>query len=297
MSGRCAPSSTRTSTPSTPASKCSTTLRCAASRSSSVAARRRGVVMAASYEAREYGVQSAMPLRTAGRRCPTRRLSAGRPDRYGELSQQVMAIFASYTPLVEPISLDEAFLDVTASEAAFGDGPTIARAIKHACWTKSAWSSRRRGDQQAVRQGRVRPAQARRAGRRGARPRGGVPGAAAHPASVGRRPESTEGARRLRRDHHRPAGGDGTVDPATTIRTPRPRPRGPRAGIDRGRVETMQAPKSVGHEHTFGVDSAERAASRRRCWILPNRWQVACGATTSPPGRSSSSCATRASRR
>jgi DNA polymerase-4 len=90
----------------------------------------RGVVSAASYEAREYGVQSAMPLRTAGRRCPHGVFLPGRPDRYRELSQQVMAIFASYTPLVEPISLDEAFLDVTGSAAAFGDGPTIARRIK-----------------------------------------------------------------------------------------------------------------------------------------------------------------------
>jgi DNA polymerase IV len=91
----------------------------------------RGVVMAASYEAREYGVQSAMPLRTAGRRCPHGVFLPGRPDRYRELSQQVMAIFADYTPLIEPISLDEAFLDVTASTAAFGDGETIARRIKH----------------------------------------------------------------------------------------------------------------------------------------------------------------------
>ena len=90
----------------------------------------RGVVMAASYEAREYGVQSAMPLRTAGRRCPHGVFLPGRPDRYRDLSQQVMAIFASYTPLVEPISLDEAFLDVTASRAALGDGPTIGRGIK-----------------------------------------------------------------------------------------------------------------------------------------------------------------------
>ncbi|MBA2634836.1 MAG: DNA polymerase IV [Chloroflexi bacterium] len=93
-------------------------------------ANERGVVMAASYEAREYGVQSAMPLRTAGRRCPHGVFLPGRPDRYRELSQQVMAVFASYTPLVEPISLDEAFLDVTASEAALGDGPTIGRSIK-----------------------------------------------------------------------------------------------------------------------------------------------------------------------
>ncbi|MGH2418814.1 MAG: DNA polymerase IV [Candidatus Limnocylindria bacterium] len=90
----------------------------------------RGVVSAASYEAREYGVFSAMPLRTAGRRCPHGVFLPGRPERYRELSQQVMAIFASYTPLVEPISLDEAFLDVTASRAAFGDGATIGRRIK-----------------------------------------------------------------------------------------------------------------------------------------------------------------------
>ena len=90
----------------------------------------RGVVMAASYEAREYGVQSAMPLRIAGRRCPHGVFLPGRPDRYRELSQQVMAIFADYTPLIEPISLDEAFLDVSASTAAFGNGETIARRIK-----------------------------------------------------------------------------------------------------------------------------------------------------------------------
>ncbi len=89
----------------------------------------RGVVMAASYEAREYGVQSAMPLRIAGRRCPHGVFLPGRPDRYRELSQQVMTIFADYTPLIEPISLDEAFLDVSASTAAFGDGETIARRI------------------------------------------------------------------------------------------------------------------------------------------------------------------------
>lgn len=90
----------------------------------------RGVVSAASYEARAFGVQSAMPLRTAGRRCPQGTFLPGRPERYRELSDQVMAIFASYTPAVEPISLDEAFLDVSASQAAFGDGATIGREVK-----------------------------------------------------------------------------------------------------------------------------------------------------------------------
>jgi DNA polymerase IV len=90
----------------------------------------RGVVSAASYEARAFGVHSAMPLRTAHRLCPTGVFLPGRFDRYRELSRQVMRIFASYTPLVEPISLDEAFMDVTASRAVFGDGETIARSLK-----------------------------------------------------------------------------------------------------------------------------------------------------------------------
>lgn len=90
----------------------------------------RGVVSAASYEARRFGVHSAMPLRTAARLCPQGVFVPVHPERYRELSEQVMAIFGSYTPLVEPISLDEAFLDVTASVAAFGDGPTIARQLR-----------------------------------------------------------------------------------------------------------------------------------------------------------------------
>jgi DNA polymerase-4 len=90
----------------------------------------RGVVSAASYEARAFGVHSAMPLRTAARRCPSGVFLPGRFERYRELSAQVMSIFASYTPAVEPISLDEAFLDVSASRAAFGDGETIGRAVK-----------------------------------------------------------------------------------------------------------------------------------------------------------------------
>ncbi|HEY8179577.1 MAG TPA: DNA polymerase IV [Candidatus Limnocylindria bacterium] len=90
----------------------------------------RGVVSAASYEARAFGVHSAMPLRTAHRLCPTGVFLPGRFDRYRELSRQVMRIFASYTPQVEPISLDEAFMDVTASRAVFGGGETIARSLK-----------------------------------------------------------------------------------------------------------------------------------------------------------------------
>ena len=92
----------------------------------------RGVVMAASYEARAFGVRSAMPLAIAGRLCPDGIYVPGNFDRYVEASDAVMAIFAERTPLVEPISLDEAFLDVTATEHLFGGALEMAREIKRA---------------------------------------------------------------------------------------------------------------------------------------------------------------------
>jgi DNA polymerase-4 len=91
---------------------------------------RRGVVCAASYEARRFGVRSAMPTTRAHRLCPEGVFLAPRFDRYHELSDRVFAIFRSVTPLVEPLSLDEAFLDVTASAALHGSGAEIARALK-----------------------------------------------------------------------------------------------------------------------------------------------------------------------
>ncbi len=90
----------------------------------------RGVVSTASYEAREFGVHSALPISRAWQRCPHGVYLRPRMSRYVEISKRVMAIFRGFTPEVEPLSLDEAFLDVTGSRRLFGDGPTIARAIR-----------------------------------------------------------------------------------------------------------------------------------------------------------------------
>ncbi|MFI5198899.1 MAG: DNA polymerase IV [Candidatus Limnocylindrales bacterium] len=92
----------------------------------------RGVVSAASYEARGFGIHSAMPLRTAGALCPDAVFLPVDGRKYQAVSREVMTILRRYTPLVEPISIDEAFLDVTASRALFGDGPEIGRAIRAA---------------------------------------------------------------------------------------------------------------------------------------------------------------------
>lgn len=90
----------------------------------------RGVVAAANYAARKYGVHSAMPAATARRLCPEALCLPARHDYYGQVSGQIRAIFHRYTPLVEPLSLDEAFLDVSKSEALFGSTSSIGRRIK-----------------------------------------------------------------------------------------------------------------------------------------------------------------------
>lgn len=91
---------------------------------------RRGVVATASYEARKFGVHSAMPGSRARGLCPQGIFISPRMEAYAEVSEQVQGIFARYTPLIEPLSLDEAFLDVTGSRELFGSGPEIAAAIR-----------------------------------------------------------------------------------------------------------------------------------------------------------------------
>jgi DNA polymerase-4 len=90
----------------------------------------RGVVSAASYEARRFGVHSAMPTAVARRLCPRGTFLPPRGDHYARVGRQIRQILLTFTPLVEPLSLDEAFLDVRGCEGLFGPAPRIARQIK-----------------------------------------------------------------------------------------------------------------------------------------------------------------------
>jgi DNA polymerase IV len=92
--------------------------------------RERGVVAAASYEARVFGVHSAMPSVTARRLCPDLVFVKPRFEVYRDVSRQIRAIFARYTPLIEPLSLDEAYLDVTADVAGMGSATATAEVIR-----------------------------------------------------------------------------------------------------------------------------------------------------------------------
>ncbi|MBI5967783.1 MAG: DNA polymerase IV [Deltaproteobacteria bacterium] len=91
---------------------------------------KRGVVSAASYEARVYGLHSAMPTAQARKLCPQGIFLPVRMERYREVSEQIYKILSDYTPLVEPLSLDESFLDVTGSETLFGPALGVAKEIK-----------------------------------------------------------------------------------------------------------------------------------------------------------------------
>jgi DNA polymerase IV len=92
--------------------------------------RERGVVAACSYEARKFGVHSAIPSRSAYKLCPQGIFVPPDMKKYGQVSKQIMTILGTFTPFVQPVSVDEAFLDVTGSTQKFGDAQTIAQSIK-----------------------------------------------------------------------------------------------------------------------------------------------------------------------
>ncbi len=91
----------------------------------------RGVVSTASYEARVYGIHSAMPISQAYRRCPHAIYLPGRPERYGEISRRVMNILRDFSPVLQQVSIDEAFLDITQTARPLGGPLAVAQKIKH----------------------------------------------------------------------------------------------------------------------------------------------------------------------
>jgi DNA polymerase-4 len=219
----------------------------------------RGVVSAANYAARRFGVHSALPLRTAGRLCPQGVFLPGRPERYREISRQVMTIFASLTPLVEPISLDEAFLDVTNSTLAFGDGQAMAQRIKdrvrdevglivsvgvatNKLCAKVA-SDLRKPDALVV------------------VPPGGEAEFLA-PLPVGRLWGVGPQARAVLADYGVTTIGQLAATSESTLRRRFGQHGADLAararGIDPSAVQPTQAPKSIGHEHTFEHDTVDR---------------------------------------
>ncbi|UCG93953.1 MAG: hypothetical protein JSW13_05825 [Candidatus Aerophobus sp.] len=99
---------------------------------------KRGVVSTASYEARKYGVRSAMPMSRARKLCPQGTYLSPRFERYREISQRIREILLSYTSKVEPISLDEAFLDLTETTRSFEQAIKTARRIKEGI--KERWT-------------------------------------------------------------------------------------------------------------------------------------------------------------
>jgi len=97
----------------------------------------RGVVCAASYEARRYGIHSAMPLRTAGRLCPQAVFLEPRHERYSEWSDRIAAILADFSPRVEMASVDEAYLDLTGTERLLGHPLAAAHRLRQEIWRKT----------------------------------------------------------------------------------------------------------------------------------------------------------------
>src|SRR5215211_5863155 len=120
--------------------------------------RERGVVAAAPYEARRFGVRSAMPSVTARRKCPDLIFVKPRFDVYKAVSAQIRAIFAAYTPLIEPLSLDEAYLDVTENLKGIASATQIAHEIRARIRAETGLSASSRGElQQVPGQARLRP--------------------------------------------------------------------------------------------------------------------------------------------
>jgi DNA polymerase-4 len=235
----------------------------------------RGVVAAASYEARVFGIHSAMSSVQAQRLCPHAVFVAGDHDHYAEVSQAIMAVFSSFTPLVEALSLDEAFLDVTGSRRLHGDGPTIGAAIRARIWEEQGLTCSVGVAPSKFVAKLASEAAKPRVGRHGPEPGIGVKVVAAeevlaflHPLPVsalwGVGPKTLEKLQRIgvdtvaelaSLDERDAAAALGAANGAHLRRLAR--------GIDDREVVPDQRPKSIGHEETFARDHHDLATLQK----------------------------------
>ncbi len=238
----------------------------------------RGVVCSASYEARAFGVSSTMPTAQARSRCPDAVFVAPRHARYRELSRQIRAVMDGFTPLIEPVSLDEAYLDVSGGRRLLGEGAAIAIALR-----------RRIGEelQLTCSVGVGRTKLIAKLASEAAKPRVGRPG---EPPSPGHgvvvvpvereldflRPHPVRAlpgvgpasARELRRFGVSTVGDLAAVPLESLVRffgvAQGTNLHELASGRDSRRVEPERATRSIGHEETFAVDLRERAELVRR---------------------------------
>ncbi len=224
----------------------------------------RGVVSTCSYEARVFGVRSAMPLRTAAALCPQGIFVPVNGRAYQAESRAVMATLRRFTPLVQPVSIDEAFLDVTGSQALFGDGPAIARLIKDAIHDETQLtasvgvattklvakiaSDLRKPDGLVV----VPP---------------GEEAAFLAPLPISRLWGVGEKTATVLRDFGVTTIGDLAILPPDSLARRFGKHGASLAsraqGIDPDPVSTPEGAKSIGHEHTFDVDTSDREVIER----------------------------------
>ena len=232
----------------------------------------RGVVAAASYESREFGIRSAMPMAEAMRRCPHLLRVRPRMSHYQDVSREIFSVFREFTPIVEGLSLDEAFLDVTSSRRLFGSGRDIAIAIKARIRQKTRLTASvgvaenklvaKIASDLEKPDGLVVIAAADVHDRLDSLPVEVIPG-------VGRKTLRRLHAVRSA-DHCRPAAGrDRVLEPIFGRYTRKTRDRA--AGIDDRPVVPARAEKSISSEETYDTDLLERGEMDRQLLRLTER--------------------------
>ena len=233
----------------------------------------RGVVMSASYEARRHGVRSAMPGTRARRLCPDLIFVRGDFDAYRAASNHIREVMLSFTPIVEPISLDEAFLDVSGATRLFGEPAEIGARVRAAILertqlTASVGVAPNKFLAKLASDARQARRAAARAGWGGAR----VPPPAAGERAVGGGGADPRGPAAPRDPHRRGARGDlGRRARARARASSRPPPVGLAHGADDRAVVPYEAPKSVSHEETFERDVDDDADVLREVLRLSHR--------------------------